>query len=486
MSKLRIRVDKSVVVEGEQVPRVFARIQGLDDRGRVIPNSLDHVLVPISPRSRDVESVSLTPGFYRVDVTLPTGEWLSESVRVSERDQKDLVLAGEPSRAWSTWQTLSGSSSASAEPISAPRPAYKARQAKPRSLAGSGQSSASRSMAIVRSPEERIAYVMERVGLPRDPLTVRPGFGGVNTGVWEADRPADIEVERALYWLPSSNSKLPVDVLRDDPWQTLPALRGPTAHIVEVLNLGGTPKVLEAAESDGATAHFPVPNVVDDAGNHVSKTKRNFVAVHRREGVELVCLPTPWVDQMQQREVRVEVNVSRPRLEREFASAISVHDAQLSVLLGFLSSGALPAAKRLAETEHGMLFEKNINPLAAAAGGYALVNSAVDARKHQWHGWIENLMLRFLDVPDGAIQYATLRLRLRTSESDVTEATKAFKDAYRRGLPYYGLGLRWLLEGLQLVGTRDTEAKLMADAVQAVTARLHPQSPFTILRLGRQ
>ena len=68
----------------------------------------------------------------------------------------------------------------------------------------------------------------------------------------------------------------------------------------------------------------------------------------------------------------------------------------------------------------------------------------------------------------------------------MTEATKAFKDAYRRGLPYYGLGLRWLLEGLQRVGTRDTEAKVMADAVQAVTARLHPQSPFTILRLGKQ
>jgi hypothetical protein len=192
------------------------------------------------------------------------------------------------------------------------------------------------------------------------------------------------------------------------------------------------------------------------------------------------------VDQRTNREVAVEVTVQRPRFEREFASAVSVRDQQLAVLLGFLSSGALPAAKRLAETAGDMLDDKDINPLAAAAGGYALVSSAADTQRQRWHSWIENLMQRFEHVPDGAIQYATLRMRLRSNENDLAEATNAFKLAYRRGVPFYGLGLRWLLEGLQRVGTRDTEAQAMADAVLQLTARLHPQSPFTILRLGKQ
>jgi hypothetical protein len=58
------------------------------------------------------------------------------------------------------------------------------------------------------------------------------------------------------------------------------------------------------------------------------------------------------------------------------------------------------------------------------------------------------------------------------------------KEAYRRGLPYYTLGIRWLLDGLDKLGTRDPELETMRRAVQALAWRLHPQSAFTILHVG--
>jgi hypothetical protein len=95
-------------------------------------------------------------------------------------------------------------------------------------------------------------------------------------------------------------------------------------------------------------------------------------------------------------------------------------------------------------------------------------------------------MVRFEHVPDGAIQYGTMRLRLRKGPEDLREAMRAFKLAYQRGLPFYGMGMRWLLEGLERFAGEDAEAQAMATDVRRLASRLHPQSPFTILRLGKR
>ena len=85
-----------------------------------------------------------------------------------------------------------------------------------------------------------------------------------------------------------------------------------------------------------------------------------------------------------------------------------------------------------------------------------------------------------------AIQYGTMRLRLRKSADDVRAAAGAFKEAYRRGLPFYGMGVRWLLDGLERTAAEDAEEQEMATAVRRLASRLHPQSTFTILRLGQR
>lgn len=487
-----MRVDKFLESEGGPPPRVFARIQRLDDRGRSVPDTVSHVLVPISHDPTQAEAVTLAPGHYAVEVKLPSGELLSDDVRVGDASLQELVLvAAASSRDWLSWHDL-GNASGSPQPIS--KSAFRAARdgpvpdrSRPRNprLSGSAPRS-TRGVPVSRSQGSSAPATLERVGLRVINRAVE-ALPDDTVAVWEPQRPVEIDVGRALYWLQGGPTKADIDVLRTtDPWRALPALRGSTQHIVDALNAGRPAFFVEPGRIEDITAVFPVPNLSGQGATSDAPGERNFVAVHRRMGVELVCLPTPWIDQLNDREVAIDITVQRPRYEREFASAVSVRDRQLAVLLGFLSSGALPAAKRLAETAGDMLYEKNINPLAAAAGGYALVSSAVDTQRQRWHHWIENLMQRFENVPDGAVQYGTMRMRLRTSESDFNEAARAFKVAYHRGVPFYGLGLRWLLEGLQRVGARDPEAQAMADAVQRLTSRLHPQSPFTILRLGRQ
>jgi hypothetical protein len=485
MSTLRVRVDKFLEAEGGPPPRVYARIQRLDERGRAVADTLEHVLVPISHLPQQAEDIPLVPGLYAVDVKLPSGEWLSDAVQLEEGSTRDLVLVGAtPSREWLSWQHLGN---AVREPTLTSKNARRSvggERASPRTPRMSeSPTRTTRGPVVKRTLTERTKQLLERVGLKVD-------VDGLSSrhrepeAPWEPDRVAEIDVARPLYWMPGGPNRLTAELLRQDPWRALASMRGSTAHIVEMLNGGREAQLVLPAEQDAASALFPVPNrSMIESG--IAPFIRAFAAVHRRMGVELVCLPVPWVDQLTDRQVSIEVSVQRPRWESEFASAVTVRDQQLAILLGFLSSGALPSAKRLAETAGEMLYEKTVNPLAAAAGGYALVSSAADAQPQRWHRWVDNLAHMFPELPDGAIQYATMRLRLRTGESDIREATEAFKQAYRRGLPYYGLGMRWLLEGLQRVGTRDEEAKAMAELVQGLTARLHPQSAFTILRLGR-
>lgn len=491
MSTLRIRVDKYLESEGGPPPQVFARIQRMDERGRSVAQTLQHELVPISSDPTQAQAIVLQPGNYNVEVRLPSGELLSDAVRLGDGAQEMVLVAAPSSREWLGWQHLVGNVASGAELVSksahrgAPRDESlaKPRKRDPRSR---GMAGAAPGAPAPRPPSltERLSSVMQRVGLSISNGVIGPSSTEPESP-WEPQRAATIEVDRPLHWLGSGESKLGVDLLRGDPWHALPELRGSTAHIVDALNAGRPQLLIEPSAHDDESAVFRVPNAPAGQGAY-APANRNFVAVQRRTGVELVCLPTPWVDPWTGRDVAVEIGVQRPKYEVEFASAIAVRDQQLAVLLGFLSSGALPAAKRLAETAGTMLYEKNENPLAAAAGGYALVSSAVDAQHQPWHDWIKNLMERFEHVPDGAIQYGTMRLRIRTSTADFKEATEAFKLAYRRGLPFYGLGMRWLLEGLERVGSEDEEAKAMAKSVRRLAARLHPQSPFTILRLGRR
>jgi|GEM_PF-1442090 len=496
MSVLRVRVNKHLQTEDGPPPTVFARITKLDDRGRSVPASLRHEPVPMSTQGQG-SAITLSAGAYLVEVRMPTGELLADSVRVTEGADAELVLMAESSpHEWLSWQHLAGNvatrSKSSGQRL---RPAPVPERPDPLKTRTRGLPGSTPDGVIGRappfplgalSPVERAAELMKSIGLHVADGVVRSVDATQEIATWAPDEPARIDPSRPIHWLGRGTNPYLEDFLRQQPWQSLAALTGSTEDILDGLNAGRSDRALAPTVNDEDAAVFRIPNERAPQAETFNANTRDYAAVERQLGVELICLPTPWVETWSGRDAVIEVGVQHPRLETEFASSVIVRDQQLAVLLGFLSSGALTAVKRLAETANFMLLDKNENPLAAAAGGYALVGSAVDASRQPWHHWIENLMARFEHVPDGAIQYATMRLRLRSGPQDLVEATRAFKLAYRRGLPFYGMGMRWLLDGLERVGGEDAEANEMAASVRKLASRMHPQSPFTILRLGKR
>jgi hypothetical protein len=192
----------------------------------------------------------------------------------------------------------------------------------------------------------------------------------------------------------------------------------------------------------------------------------------------------PWPIVTRGRQAVIEAVVTQPSSPDEFATSLTVRDSRLGVLLGFLASGSLGPAREIAQTSLKLLYEKMENPLAAAAGAYAMVGTVTDSKKQDWHQWVRNLATRFEQIPDGAVLLAMLRLRLRRDQADIGEARDWFKSAYRRGLPFFSLGIRWLLTGLEKFASSDPEAESMRKAVHNIAWRIHPQSPFTIIGLG--
>jgi hypothetical protein len=148
-----------------------------------------------------------------------------------------------------------------------------------------------------------------------------------------------------------------------------------------------------------------------------------------------------------------------------------------------MTLGALPTAERLFDQARHMMYRKQTNPLGAAGAGYVLLGTERGSEPKDWHDWISNLLRWFDWLPDGAIQYGWLKLRHRQSSADVDEARDALFTAYRRGLPFYSVGLQWLMDGLTLFARRDPEAAEMLNNVRRVAWRTNLQEPFTIVRL---
>ena len=64
-------------------------------------------------------------------------------------------------------------------------------------------------------------------------------------------------------------------------------------------------------------------------------------------------------------------------------------------------------------------------------------------------------------------------------------AHESLRMAFGRGLPYYGLGLQWLVDGLTVFASRDKQTAAMLEAVRPVARRCNLQQPFTVLELAR-
>jgi hypothetical protein len=479
MSTLTLRIDKYVDSVSGTAPSVFATIYAINPKsGRKDQTfTARRELVPISNRPADTRSVELAAGHYVVEVSLPSGELLTDQVEVKANAKADLVLAAEDSpREWLSWQHLVGNVATQVPPKQgmsrAAPPAHPSTAAAP----PGGKTSAARGEATVANKT-----------LSRGPRA-SARRAGARSSVAAAPPPrAVFAPPAAVNWLPTPMPGL-APAPAADPWAALAAIADNGVGLAEQMNSGNPTRGIPLYLGDEKRAIYRVVHggtAVDGATPLRSPLRRDFIAVPQGESVELIVLPTPWVSVSNGQEAVVEIVVQQGVSIRDFATSVSVRDDRLGVLLGYLTSGALGAVREIATTAKDMLYGKTMNELAAAAGAYAMVGTATDSKVHEWHSWVDNLANWFPHVPDGHIQRARLRLQLRRGPADIDEARKSLKEAYRRGLPYYSLGVRWLLEGLERIAGDDPEAEAMLRQVRALSWRLHPQSAFTILQLGR-
>jgi hypothetical protein len=209
----------------------------------------------------------------------------------------------------------------------------------------------------------------------------------------------------------------------------------------------------------------------------------------------LAVLPIPWNQADFSGKALVDVIVDGRDAEAKgpewpLRVSVVVRDRVMASVLGYLSSGDLTTAGRVAETAVNFLYEKGSNPIAAAGGAYALVRLPVDLKKPPaWVSWLTNLRNRFLWLPDGAILDGWAHLNGIGRRPNTSEAAVAFIAAAERGIPFYSSGVRLLFEGLTRVEVtlkpryRPKGFPEAFEFARRMALRVDVRQPFTVVRL---
>jgi hypothetical protein len=463
MSTLRLRIHKDL--GGQQgAPQIYASIRSIGKPGASSTTQpVLEELIPISDKPEKAKAIQVAPGHYYVEAVLPSGELLSDDVVVTSDQTKEVVLKPEDSRhEWLSWQQISGNVQPKAKPK------------KRRSSKSSRRSSRSSSGGMKAASDLEVDL---------DELVASIG--------WMPEQEPEVHIQSPIQWLTEPHPSLSKGD-NVNSWKFLSSLTSLSAtELIGKLNNGKPPTQIPPAASSKEKGIFRVRSagVSDTAGAVVLQRpleadERTYVAIPRRTSVELVSIPLPWTVVSTHQPADIEILVQEPADSSAFCSSAIPRDQDCWSLLSYLSSGSLPEVRRYAEMGKEKLYYKFENPFAAAAGAYALVGTALNATDREWHQWVLTLKDNFPYIPDGAIQWGTLRMRMRRSPEDIAEAAEAFKKAYSRGLPFYSLGIKWLLEGLEWAAAYDSHAKEMADNVRRIAWRTNYQQPFTILRIG--
>jgi hypothetical protein len=183
--------------------------------------------------------------------------------------------------------------------------------------------------------------------------------------------------------------------------------------------------------------------------------------------------------------------------------APEIDDVESMSLLGFLHIGQAEAGQMMLERAHSWLFEKTVNPVAAAAGAYMLLSHTEEANVRlapDWRNWVGNLYRWFPTIPDGAIAMAQMALTYgetgRGDEIDVEKLRGYALEAVRRGLPYLGTGVRRLTDVLVALDGDDRAEGRSGALVESTRKALAlvrelgrvtvPGEFFTVLRLDEE
>ncbi|MET8751940.1 hypothetical protein ABZW32_17835 [Streptomyces sp. NPDC004667] len=208
--------------------------------------------------------------------------------------------------------------------------------------------------------------------------------------------------------------------------------------------------------------------------------ERQFLVVEAAGSVRLVTLPLPWGD------AEVEVLVNLRQSPTGSAVSVAVRDADVGAGLAYLAQGALDTAARLFTDVESTLYSGLDNPLAAAAGCYVLIGTDHTPGETRWDPWLERLADGFPWLGDGAILRAVRLLRRsRGDRRDVRRGRDALIEAFDRGIPFYTLGLSWLVDGLAAF-PEDPACARRLDEARRLSWLVDTREPFLILDLRQR
>ncbi|MGW0748445.1 hypothetical protein [Streptomyces sp. NPDC002587] len=236
----------------------------------------------------------------------------------------------------------------------------------------------------------------------------------------------------------------------------------------------GEPRVLPAPDVRGEAVsplyRFGPDGPVGAPGGPVGE--RQFLVVEAAGSVRLATLPLPWGT------AEAEVLVNLRQSPTGSAVAVAVRDPVAGAGLAYMAQGALDMAARLFTDVEAMLCSKFQNPLAAAAGAYVLIGTDHSSGETYWDPWLDRLADSFPRIGDGAILRAVRLLRRGSPD----RARDGLIEAFDRGIPFYTLGLAWLVEGLSAFPD-DPECVRRLDEARRLSWLADMREPFLILDL---
>jgi predicted flap endonuclease-1-like 5' DNA nuclease len=217
----------------------------------------------------------------------------------------------------------------------------------------------------------------------------------------------------------------------------------------------------------------------------------------------MTSLPLPWKTLRDERPVGLDITFVRTDPAESAVSILPRH-ARTASFLGFIKSGDSRANQAILRNASKLLFSKILNPYAAAAGGYVLINSlrwgsdrSERSRKSgldgAWDIWLGNLRDWNPWLPDGRILKAWHILLSQGGELegvDMPAVRENLLKAAHAGLPVYTGVFRLLVDGLKIMKTHagqhsedDPEISAALRQIEMVAMRIDMRQVFTTVRI---
>ncbi|GLQ82769.1 hypothetical protein GCM10007881_62920 [Mesorhizobium huakuii] len=436
--RISVRINK--YIDGQEITygvpvRVRPIVTRADDKGHAVrrtdqERSIIDLLAPVA-RSYG-SSTELDIGDYDVEAVLPSGETLSSEVLISADQTSDVVLEGDSSpNEWRSWAQFAGSRRPSA-----------------------------------------IRLALERRRDAPSHWRKTPEFA-VSVGTRAHDQ----------------DHRSPFDPSSWNDWFNY--LRFRHDHRSEIgegpeLRLDGNSEGIEVFR-EGGDGSLPSRIRLRQYGPDVTMPRsvgrnRKFVTVGSAAGTRIFALPWPWPSAVDT--FGSFFDIMAVEEQGVLLCDPVLLDTAFGGLIAYLNAGQIQLAAEVLKQAEQALFEKNDNPIGAAAGGYVLLSAPDKGRERDWPHWLQNLAKRFPAMPDALILRARWLLE-HGEKGQFQEAHQLLIDAFKRGVPYFTTGVVWLIEGLRRTAVECAICQERLAVVRGVARSMDLSQAFTSFSLAR-